>query len=60
MGEAMGLLSAYLWVRDLYLVNMDFETNYEVVAYSIYGGSDGVSDFIAIINDCRHLLATDL
>jgi len=26
---------------------------------SIYG-KDGVSDFMAIINDCRHLLSTDL
>lgn len=38
---------------------MDFETNSKVVAESIYKG-DGVSDFMAIIHNCRHLLITDL
>lgn len=60
IGEAMGLLSALLWVRDLNLVNMDFEIDSKVATDSIYSSSDGVSDFIAIINDCRHFLDTDL
>ena len=38
---------------------MDFETDSKVVVDSIYKG-DGVSDFMAIIHDCRHLLMTDL
>ena len=58
-GEAIGLLHAMRWVKDLNLVNMDFETNSKVVAESIYKGDD-VSDFMAIIHDCRHLLMTDL
>ena len=41
------------------MVHMDFETDSKVVADSIYG-NEGVSDFMTIINDCRHLLSTDL
>ena len=41
------------------MVHMDFETDTKIVADSIYE-KDGVSDFMAIINDCRHLLGTDL
>ena len=48
LGEALGLLFAMQWVRDRYLVNMDFETYSKLVADSIYNNSDGVSDFIAI------------
>ncbi|XP_024634702.1 uncharacterized protein [Medicago truncatula] len=59
MGEAMGLLAALKWVKELNMVHMDFETDSKVVADSIYG-KEGVSDFMAIINDCRHLLSTDL
>jgi len=59
MGEAIGLLYAMHWVKDLNLVNMDFETDSKVVAESIYKG-EGVSDFMAIIHKCRHLLMTDL
>jgi len=53
MHQAFGLLSALQWARGL---NMDFETHSKVVVYSIYRGSDGVSDFMAIIKDSRHLL----
>jgi len=59
MGEAIGLLDAMQWVKELNMVHMDFETGSKTVADSIYG-KDGVSDFMAIINDCRHLLSTDL
>jgi len=59
MGEAMGLLAALQWVKVLNMVHMDFETDSKVVADSIYG-NEGVSDFMTIINDCRHLLSTDL
>jgi len=55
MGEVLRLLSAMKWVIELNLVNMNFETDSKVVADSIYG-KDDVSDFMAIINDCRHLL----
>jgi len=59
MGEVIGLLHALQWMKDLNLVNMDFETDSKVVADSIYKG-DCVSDFMAIIHICRHLLMTDL
>ena len=59
MGEAIGLLHAMRWVKDLNLVYMDFETDSKIVTDSIYK-RDGVSDFMAIIHDCRHLLMTDL
>ena len=59
MGEAMGLLAALQWVKELDMVHMDFQTDSKVAAYSMYG-KDDVSDFMAIINDCRHLLNTDL
>jgi ribonuclease HI len=60
MGEALGLLSALQWVRDLQLLNMDFETDSKTVVDSIYGNKQGVSDFNAIINECRDLLSSDL
>jgi hypothetical protein len=47
------------WVKELNMVHMDFETDSKIVADNIYG-KDGVSDFMATINDCRHLLSTDL
>ena len=55
----MGLLAALQWVKELNTVHMDFLTDSKVAADSIYG-KEGISDFMAIINDCRHLLYTDL
>jgi len=59
MGEALGLLQAMQWAKELNMVSMDFETDSKIVADSIYKGV-GASNFMAIIQDCRHLLATDL
>jgi len=59
MGEAIGLLKPMQWEKELNMVSVDFETDSKIVADSIYKG-DGVSDFMAIIHDCRHLLMTDL
>jgi len=59
MGKVLGLLSPMQWVKDLNLVNIDFEMDSKVVADSIYG-KDDVSNFMTIINDCRHSLETDL
>jgi len=50
MGEALGLLCAMKWVIELNPINM---------ANNIYG-KNGVSDFIAIIDDCRQLLGSEL
>jgi len=59
MGEALGRLSAMKWVIELNLINMDFKTDSKVVVDCIYG-KNGVSDFMAIINDCRQLLGSEL
>jgi len=60
IGEAIGLLKAMEWVRDLHLWNMDFEVDSKTVVNNIYGKQIGVSDFSAIITHCVHLLCTDL
>jgi len=60
LGEALGLLSAMYWVRDLQLGIVDFELDSKIVVDSLYGSKSGVSNFSAVINDCRRLLASDL
>jgi len=60
LGEALGLLSAMYWVRDLQLGIVDFELDSKTVVDSLYDNKSGVSNFSAIINDCRRLLAFDL
>jgi hypothetical protein len=60
LGEALGLLSAMYWVRDLQLGIVDFELDSKTVVDSLYGSKSGVSNFSALINDCRRLLASDL
>ena len=60
LGGAMRLLTAMQWVKDLQLLNMDFEMDSKTVVDSVHGGSNGVSNYMAIINDCRHMLAIDL
>ena len=58
--EALGLLQAMEWVRDLQLVNMDFEVDSKTVADNIYRTQSGVSEFSVLISKCIHLLGTDL
>ncbi len=60
IGEAIRLLKAMEWVRDLHLWNMDFEVDSKTVVDNIYGKQIGVSDFSAVIMHCVHLLCTDL
>jgi len=60
IGEALGLLKAMEWVRDLQLVNMDFEVDSKTVVDNIYGERVGVSEFSVIIRNCIHLLGSDL
>jgi hypothetical protein len=60
LGEALCLLSAMYWVRDLQLGIVDFELDSNTVVDSLYGSKSGVSPFSAVINDCRRLLASDL
>jgi len=60
LGEVLGLLSAMYWVRDLQLGDVDFELDYRTVVESLYRSKSGVSNFSAVINDYRRLLASDL
>jgi len=39
---------------------VDFELDFKIVVGSFYGSKSGISNFSAIINDRRHLLASDL
>jgi len=59
MGEAIGLSDAMQWAKEPNLVHMNFETDSKAMADNIYGKED-VSDFMTIIDDCKHLLNTDL
>jgi len=60
LGEALGLLSTMYWVCDLQLGIVDFELDSKTVVDSLYGSKSGVSNFSAIINGFRRLLASDL
>jgi len=60
LGEALGLLSAMYWVRDLQLGIVDFELDSKTVVDSLYGSKSGVSKFSTVINNSRRLLASDL
>jgi len=60
LGEALGLLSAMYWVRNLQLGIVKFELDYKTAVDSLYGSKIGVSNFSAVINDCRRMLASGL
>jgi len=60
IGEAIELLKAMEWVRDLHLWNMDFEVDSKTVVDNIYGKQTDVSDLSVIITHCVNLLCTDL
>jgi hypothetical protein len=48
--EALSLLYALWWARDLQLVHVDFEMDSKVVVDGNYSFTLGVSDFGPIIN----------
>jgi ribonuclease HI len=58
VGEAMGLLSALIWVVELQLHNMDFEMDCKRVVDGLYSNRTYTSDLGAILSDCRLILAT--
>jgi ribonuclease HI len=60
MGEALGMFSALQRACDLQMVNMDFETDSKTIVDNMYGNTQDVYDYSAIINDCRRLLVSDL
>lgn len=53
LGEAMGLSHAMYWVQTLQLRNVDFELDAKKVADYYNHGSCDISEFGAIIDDCR-------
>jgi len=53
IGEVLGLSHAIHWVRDLQLMNVDFELDAKQVVDYFNGGYDAFSEFGAIIEDCR-------
>ena len=59
LGEALGLLSAMYWVRDLQLILWTLSLILKL-SDSLYGSKSGVSNFSAVINDFRRLLTSDL
>jgi len=60
IGEALGPLKVMEWVRDLQLVNMDFEVDFKMVVDNIYGEHVGVLEFSVIIRKRIYLLGYDL
>lgn len=60
LGDTLGLLSALHWVCDLQFRTVDFEFDSKTMVDSLYGGKSGVSNYSAVIDDCRCLLTSDL
>jgi hypothetical protein len=53
VGEALGLFHAIEWVHELQLSNVDFELDAKKVVDYFNGGRNDVSEFGAIVDDCR-------
>ena len=53
IGEALGLSYAIQWAYELQLTNVDFEMDAKRVVDYYNKGSDDISEFGAIIDDCR-------
>ncbi|XP_024640669.1 uncharacterized protein [Medicago truncatula] len=53
IGEALGLLYAIQWVYELQLTNVDFEMDAKLVVDYFNKGSNNVSEFGAILEDCK-------
>ena len=60
IGETLGLLHTIERVKDLQLWNMDFEIDSKTILDTIYNTQQGVSESNEIINNCVHMLFTDL
>ena len=54
LGDALGLLFALHWVRNLRLDIVDFEFDSKTMVDSIFGGKSDFSNYSAMINDCTH------
>jgi len=53
IGEVLGLSYAIQWVHELQLTNVDFEMDVKRVVDYYNKGSNDISEFSAIIDDCR-------
>ena len=53
IGEVLGLSHVRYWVRDLQLMNVDFELDAKKVLDYFNGGHNDIFEFGAIIEDCR-------
>jgi hypothetical protein len=53
IGEALGLLYAMQWVHELQLTNLDFEMGAKLVVDYFNKGSNNVSEFGAILEECK-------
>lgn len=53
VGEVLGLFHAMQWVHELQLPNVDFELNAKKVVDYFNGERNDVSEFGAIVDDCR-------
>lgn len=53
VGEVLGLFYAIQWVQELQLSNVDFEMNAEKVVDFFNKGSNDVSEFGSILEECK-------
>lgn len=53
VGEALGLFHAIQWVQELQLTNVDFELDAKKVVDYFHKGSNDVSEFGAILEECK-------
>jgi len=53
LGEALGLLQAIHWVHELQLSNVDFKMDAKKVVDYFNKGSNDVSEFGVIVDECR-------
>jgi len=58
VGEALGLSHAIRWVRELQLTNVDFELDAKKVVDYFNEGSNDISEFGAIVEECRRNFVT--
>jgi len=52
VGEALGLSHTICWVRELQLTNVDFELDANKVVDYFNKGSNDISEFGAIVEEC--------
>jgi len=56
VGEALGLFHAIQWIHEKQLTNVDFEMDAKKVVDYFNEGSNNVSEFGAILDECKRCL----